>query len=347
MMTSRQRIAAAMQRKQPDRVPVWCQLSLEHTLRNGTRDGDYPRTIDDWVRAEFCLVKRYGFDAACLFLPATREDAPADQILRFYVTASPRGDPAHDFSKADPESWPREIPPYEPADFYPSHLAREVLGPDYHIGGWMGDAFSRAVQWFPTMEQALMAMVEDPQRFEALIAYFEPQCTAFALAMVRLGGIESIHISSPFAGSSFISRDTYRDFVLPQLTRLAAAIEPEPACSYVHTCGFLGDRLEMVASSGVDGIECMDPPPLGDVELDDAKTRVGNQVFLKGNLDSVNVLWRGTDEEVDRAILNALRAGMPGGGYILSTACSVAPAVPPERLRRLSILAEQHGRYED
>ncbi len=341
MMTARDRITAAMERRIPDRVPVWCQLSLEHVLLNATYRGNFPQFIDDWVHAECQLTRRYHFDGVLLFFPGTREGTRVDDQIRTFVQPMAGGDLNHDFSKANPESWPREIHAWEPADFHSSRLARDILGPDYHIGGWTPDAFSRAVQWFPSMAEAMIAMIEDPARFDDLIAYYEEECRAWALAQVRLGGIESIHISSPFAGSSFISRPTYEELVLPQLTRLADALKPEPAFSYVHTCGFLGDRLELVASSGVDGIECLDPAPLGDVELADAKRRVGDRVFLKGNLDSVNVLWRGSDEEVDRAIQDCLRDGAPGGGYILSTACSVAPAVPPERLQKLAALAQK------
>ena len=41
-----------------------------------------------------------------------------------------------------------------------------------------------------------------------------------------------------------------------------------------------------------------------------------------------------------------LRSGAPGGGYILSSACSVAPDVDPAVLRRLVPLAEKYGRYD-
>jgi len=89
----------------------------------------------------------------------------------------------------------------------------------------------------------------------------------------------------------------------------------------------------------------MDPPPLGNVSLADAKKRVGNKLFLKGNIDSVNILLRGSDDEIEAAVKKCLADGMPGGGYILSTACSVAPQVPQERVRRLADLAEKFGHY--
>ena len=222
-----------------------------------------------------------------------------------------------------------------------------MVGPDRHLGGWIGDAFSFAVHWFPSIGDAMMASPRIRSASWPSVSFYEETCIESARAQIRLGGIESISISSPYAGSSLISAQSYEELVLPQLTRIAEALRPEPAFTYVHTCGFLSDRLELVASSGVDGIECMDPPPLGNVELQDAKRRIGGSVFLKGNLDSVNVLLKGTDADVDRAIMRCLEVGMPGGGYILSTACSVAPGVPPNRVKRLAELAAEFGNYDE
>lgn len=46
-------------------------------------------------------------------------------------------------------------------------------------------------------------------------------------------------------------------------------------------------------------------------------------------------------------VRDMLACGMPGGGYILSTACSVAPGVKPEILRQLVPLAEKYGVYTE
>lgn len=345
-MTPRERLKAAMQRRQPDRVPVWCPLSLEHIILNGTETGQVPGSIDEFVRAECALTRRYHFDGVVLYLPGCREGTRADETIRNWLNVPPAGDSTHEFANTDPDAWERETSDYQPEDFYSGRLAREILGPDYHIGGWTPDGFSRAVQWFPKLDDALVATLEDPGRFRALVNYFDEQSVAWAKAQVEFGGMESIHISSPYAGSSFLSRKAYENLVLPSVRKLAEALRPLPAFSYLHTCGFLSDRLELVAQAGIDGLECMDPPPLGDVELADAKRRVGDRIFLKGNIDSVNVLLLGKDEEVERAVRKCLDAGMPGGGYILSTACSVAPAVAPERVERLAALAERFGTYD-
>jgi uroporphyrinogen-III decarboxylase len=346
MMNGRDRIKTAMQMKQPDRVPFWCLLSLEHIIRNGTPDGEYPVMIDDLIRAECQMAKRYHFDGVIIYLPAIRENTRVYDLLKGWVGAVPHGDPSHDFKNSDPSSWKQEIPEYRDEDFYSILLAREILGDDFHIGGWTPDGFSRAIQWFPTMEEAMIALIEDPERFREIVRFFDEQSIAWAKAQIELGGAESIQVSSPYAGSSFISPHIYKDIVLPSVKKLAESIKPLPAFSYVHTCGFLSDRLELLASSGADGMECLDPPPLGDVELTEAKKRVGGKIFLKGNLDSVHTLLYGSNDDVDQSVMKCLEAGMPAGGYILSSACSVAPAVSPERIIRISELVERHGYYE-
>jgi uroporphyrinogen-III decarboxylase len=100
-----------------------------------------------------------------------------------------------------------------------------------------------------------------------------------------------------------------------------------------------------MSDSGVDGIDTLDPPPLGTVDLAEVKARFGSRFFLKGNLDAVNEMLWADDETFEKAVRERLRIGMPGSGYILSSACSVAPHVAPERLMKIVRLAEEHGRY--
>ena len=116
--------------------------------------------------------------------------------------------------------------------------------------------------------------------------------------------------------------------------------------AYVHTCGAIGDRLDLMAATDVDGIDTLDPPPLGTVDLAKAKAQFGRRFFFKGNLDAVNEMLQADDAAFERAVRQRLEVGKPGSGYILSSACSVAPHVKSERLARMVELAEQYGRYD-
>jgi uroporphyrinogen-III decarboxylase len=95
--------------------------------------------------------------------------------------------------------------------------------------------------------------------------------------------------------------------------------------------------------SGVSGIECLDPPPLGNVELDDAKRRTKGRGFIKGNIDSVNTLLFGNPTEILADARHRLEVGKEGGGFILSTACSVAPRVDRSKLLLLREAVQSWG----
>jgi uroporphyrinogen-III decarboxylase len=133
---------------------------------------------------------------------------------------------------------------------------------------------------------------------------------------------------------------------LPYERRVTEAVRAHGLPVYTHTCGRIGDRLELMEATGTEGIDTLDPPPLGNVELAEAKRRVGERMFLKGNLNSVALLEYETPEQVTAEASQRLRIGMPGGGYVLSSACSVAPHVQPWKLELLTPLAEDLGRYE-
>jgi uroporphyrinogen-III decarboxylase len=196
------------------------------------------------------------------------------------------------------------------------------------------------------LENAMIAFLLEPDRCKPLLEGYVSQNFAFAKAQIDVG-VDTMKISSPFVGGSFISRECYEEFVVPYEGELVRQIKQYcPTMPiYTHTCGFIGDRLELMQSTGIDGIECMDPPPLGDTELSDAKKRVGDKLFLKGNMDSVNVLLHATPDILDEYVKQMIADGGSGGGYILSSACSVAPEVDPEIMKLLVPLAEKYGTY--
>ncbi len=193
-------------------------------------------------------------------------------------------------------------------------------------------------------QPALMAMLELPDVCSRLLERF----TAMVTAQVQCYGPcwpDAILISSAFAGAGFISRDMYRQFVVPYEQRVVEAIHRFAIPAYTHTCGAIGDRLDLMAETGLDGIDTLDPPPLGTVDLAQAKAEYGQRLFFKGNLDAVNEMLRADDSHFEQAVIQRIQIGKPGSGYILSSACSVAPHVDPRRLVAMTELAERYGRY--
>ena len=219
------------------------------------------------------------------------------------------------------------------------------MSPDVSIHPEVFSPFTHLMELFG-YEQALFALIDEPQKCHKLLEIFSKQ----VLAEIKLyAGCspDAILVSSAFAGAGFISRNMYKEFVSPYENILYRAIRLQGLKSYVHTCGAIGDRLDLMAETDVDGIDTLDPPPLGTVNLAEAKAKFGKRFFFKGNLDSVNEMLNSDDEKFENAVKNRLDIGKNGGGYILSSACSVSPYVKPERLKRLALLAKKYGSYQD
>jgi uroporphyrinogen-III decarboxylase len=194
-------------------------------------------------------------------------------------------------------------------------------------------------------QEGLTGLMIYPDICLGLLEYF----TRVALAEVKIyaaeGGIDAILVSSAFAGAGFISRYDYKQFVMPFEEVIFSEIKRHGLFNYVHTCGSIGDRLDLMAETSVDGIDTLDPPPLGTVHLEEAKEKFGDRFFLKGNLDSVNELLNSDDKTYEEAVTGRIKTGKIGSGYILSTACSVSPYVKPERLARLVDYARLYGSF--
>ncbi len=240
--------------------------------------------------------------------------------------------------------------PYAPDrnDYWPAYFFRTIelvlaeVGDAVSVHSEIFSPFTQLMELFG-YQQALMYLLDAPDRVHAILQAYTEGAADLGVQQARRG-VDAVLISSAFAGGGFISPSQYDQFVLPYEREVVRRIRQQDVPVYTHTCGRIGDRLELMAATGIDGIDTLDPPPLGDVELDEAKRQIGDQVFFKGNIDAVNTLLKGTPEEVRRDALWRLEVGSPGGGYILSSACSVAPGVPPENLAVLVEASKQFAR---
>jgi hypothetical protein len=378
-MTAKERMRLAMRGSVPDRVPAMCQLSIGHMLlQTRLRAVSFWNSAEVFAQGLLAIRKSYRFDGILVSLHGHRpgweknvarvEKASAGEVVHwkngdrtvFPPDDLPRHYPARErvfpqISGFRPESIPQEvdfIPVSQGLDFAvdPDHLFESIdfiaagAGTEFSVHGEVTSPFDYYLRLFGHT-QALIGLLEEPDRAKGVLERYTEGIIRLACGLVT-HGVDAVKVSSPFAGSGFISPRFYRKFVAPYEGRIAKAVRGLGIPAYVHTCGAIGDRLEMMAETGFSGIECLDPPPLGNVELAEAKRRVGDRVFLKGNIDPVHVLLGGTIEKVREDAKLRLQAGKPGGNYILSTACSVAPHTPRENVQVLADVAEEFGTYQ-
>ncbi len=340
------------------------------TLRERYRfDGiliNLPGRDPDWRQNITSLEERPDGGAVIHWRDGGRTIVPPDDNALYEPSADPARpdfmafDPDHDFDRLDEYpayTWGVYHTPFlvdktpglllDPPEYFfrTLDLVRAAVGDTVSVHGEVFSPFTHFLELFGYQE-SMLGLVLDSGKAEAILDRLADATIAWGAAQARRG-VDAVLISSAFAGSGFISPGMYAQFVMPYerkvVDSLHAAYPGLPV--YTHTCGRLGDRLELLADSHTDGVDTLDPPPLGDTELADAKARIGSRLFIKGNMNAVALLSDTEQDVMDRA-RSALTAGKPGGGYILSTACSVAPRVEPWKLERLVDLADEYGRYD-
>lgn len=383
-MPSRERVTAAMELSHADRVPFMCQLSIGHYFVNLDVDPvDYWTSSEVLADAFIALARRYDFDGILVNLPGRHPQAHkwierverCDDKDTIHWRNGTQCIVPHDDLPTQVEPAKPTLDQLDPDDLYyeDPHTLGGIKAPPFHYGlertqehfpeyifgiidrlmAQVGKEFSIHSEVFSPFtqlmerlgyENGLMALMDDAGKCKAMLSRFAAGGADLATRQAARG-VDAVLISSAFAGGGFVSKPFYEEFVLPYESVVVKAIKQAGAKAYVHTCGRIGDRLELMASSGIDGLDTMDPPPLGDTDLADAKQRIGGDVFLKGNVDSVNVLLHGTLEQVRRDARGKLAAAKRKGGYILSSACSVAPRVPPEHIQAMGEIVADDGRY--
>jgi hypothetical protein len=368
---------AAMNLQTPDRVPVMCQLSFGHMLQQlEVTPSEFWFDAGIFAQGLVELRELYRFDGILVSLHGhsrewrkdivTVEQRGEQEILTF-------GDREMVFPRDDLPMVRHASPPQRPSigdvkvedlpdpidyipvsqDLYfhidPEHkfevfnLLHAAVGDDYSIHGEVTSPFDYLLDYLGH-ESALMALVMDPEKCKTILQHFTDGIVELAEGMCGKF-IDAIKISSPFAGMGFISPTFYTEFVVPYEGQIIRAVKERGKHVYLHTCGAIGDRLEAMAQSGASGLECLDPPPMGNVELEDAVERIGRTMFIKGNVDSVNTLLHGSERDLVSDVRMRLQVGMGSKGFILSTACSVAPQVERGRIMELVRLTEKVGLF--
>jgi hypothetical protein len=378
--TSKERVKAAMNLQHPDRVPLMCQFSIGSMmtqLKPNPAEFWYDKNV--FAEGLIRLCEDFRFDGILVSLHGHSDKWKKD-LLNYecvnegnYKLTYPDRTEVHSWMDLPLVAFnqPKVLPAIEDIDVakdIPSEINYIPVSQNLYfdldkaslfdifdiIYAKVGDSVSihgeitSPFDYFLDLvgyENGLIALIMEPEKCKSIIEKFADGILDLAVQMCDKP-IDAIKVSSPFAGMGFISSEQYIEFVLPYEQKIISAIRAKGVHVYIHTCGSINDRLELMRESHTSGLECLDPVPVGNVDLEDAFKRIGNDLFIKGNIDSVNSLLYADDEKAEADVKQIIETGKKiGKGFILSTACSIAPLVTKERLLMLSQLIDEYGQY--
>lgn len=197
------------------------------------------------------------------------------------------------------------------------------------------DPLCMAASLFDMGTYTVIAMTEPAvfhamlERFNTLIAY-RTQAVARALPgrLWRIFGPE-------YASPPYLPPRLFREYVVRYVRPMVESIQRAGGFARVHSHGNLRAILDDLAGMGIDGLDPIEPPPQGDVELRYVRENYGRNMVLFGNLEASDIenLPQPAFAEKVRRALDEGTAG-EGRGFVLQPSACPYGRVLSDRARR-------------
>ena len=218
---------------------------------------------------------------------------------------------------------------------------------------FVGDRTNRVAQFKPYMyirgmENAYLDMAMNPELFE----YITFRISSFYLEYLKRilkaanGKIDIFLTGDDFGGQSNLlcSREMWGQFLKPGFRKFMDVIRAHQVITMHHTCGFVVPIIDDLIECGLDILNPIQPHLPG-MEAEMLKKRFGDRIVFHGGIGIQKNLPFGSPEAVRQEVKAALRTLAPGGGYIPCTAHNIQADVPLENILALYEAYREFGRY--
>ncbi len=371
-MNSKERVAAALRREVPDKVPygefaidfdtVERVLGHKTLYRNkaGARaavwEGRWDELAESVMRDSVAIVEAIDQDIiSAPILPAKEEERPrriddttyeyADgRVLKYSPTTS-------DFTVVH---WPERD--YMPTDTEMEQTAEGLIFEDYRLAPIRnlvekygdekyivaGVPYETGMPLFGGMTNGLMYYMTDPGRMKA---YLEALTLGAARTDERYAalGCDAAIWGTDYAYNAgpFFSPAMFREFLQPHLAARTAAVHALGMPVIQHACGNNWAILDFFVDAGIDCYQSIQAS--AGMDIKEVKERYGSKMALWGGVRVENLV-NGTPDDVAADVRYAMEHAKPGGGFILGASHSIAVGTKYENYMRM---LEEMNRLRD
>ena len=145
-----------------------------------------------------------------------------------------------------------------------------------------------------------------------------------------------------FNSGPFLSPSMFDDFITPYLKELIAGYRELGFYTIKHTDGNIMPILNNLVDANPHALHSLDPQ--GGVDIAEIKKLVGNTICLIGGVNC-GLMSTGSDEEIVKSAMYALKHGMPGGGYVFSTSNCIYTGMPLRSYELILDIWQKEGNY--
>ena len=358
-MTSKERVAAALEGRIPDRVPyaefavdfdtVERVLGHETFLRAKAKsqiafwEGRHDEVAQSWLEDHIALHKKLPLDivtfpqATWELAPATDEPAPRridastweDREGRVYRLSEATQDitcvydPVRDakvFTAAEFEKDPEPVRRDERSWRILDTVIREFKGEKF-ISGPSGG--SVGIVLLGGMERGLLELAANPEAVRAATSYFVRQQNAADAVLIHPDSDAVMWAEDlGYKTGPLIGPAMFRDFFLEANKERVRNVKGKYGKKILkHCCGNINMLMDFFVEIGFDAYQSIQPT--AGMDICRLKKDYGDRIALWGGV-AVENLVGGTPEDVRSDVRRAMACAKPGGRFILGASHSIA-----------------------
>lgn len=346
-MTSKERVLAAIEHREPDRVPVCATYvpEIEDKLRKKYGvEGDLGVFLgNDMVKIASGLENSFYY--------SEREEYLCPYGITWRNVANKTGHfteivkhpLADDIRKIDEYVMPRAEDAVDVAEN--TKKAIELYGGDKWIIGSCQCSIFEAAWYLRGLDTFMMDMALEEEYAERLLDKVMVFPLEMGLKYIDLG-VDMVWLGDDVATQQnmMISPNMWRRYFKPRYENIFAQFKkrnPKIKICY-HSCGNLSAVVDELIEIGLDVLNPIQPLAMNPAEF---KKRFGKNITMYGAMDIQNILPFGTAGEVRSEVKKLISDCAEGGGFILSPAHHIQSETPIENIEAFYQAAKDFGEY--
>lgn len=168
------------------------------------------------------------------------------------------------------------------------------------------------------IQDLIMLTYDDPQWVHETLKVLQHRKRIYVDSL-KGARYDILELGGGAASSTVISPKLLEEFVVPYDAELIKAAHAAGQRIAYHTCGGMMPILEIIAAMEPDAMETFTPASMGaDVDLAEAKRRIGDKVCMIGGFDQFHYFVGCTPEQTRAEVRRCFEAAGKNGGFLLS-----------------------------
>ena len=204
------------------------------------------------------------------------------------------------------------------------------------------DPLCLAASLFNMAEYTVIALTEQ-SLFHQLLEHFASTLLLKTEAVAKALPGRLWRIFGPeYASPPYLPPHLFREYVCHYVEPMIKVIHRYGGYARIHSHGNLNAILDDIVGIGADGLDPIEPPPQGDVELAFVRKQFGKEMVLFGNLEASDIENLPT-EQFSEKVKRALAEGTSGSGrgfVLMPSACPYGRELSPLALENYIKMVE-------